>query len=136
MPKKYAKKTNRSRRKTPQEPKGRVRELDQETQEVTLQLPLPLTELLCDVRVAVESVAAEAGLLVMKALIDEEVEEYVGPKGQHNSERQGHRWGSEEGYVVFSGRKVPIKRPRVRGDTQRRRAPGSPRLRPWLRRFP
>lgn len=115
MPKKYAKKTNRSRRETPQKPKGRVRELDQESQEVTLQLPLPLTELLSGVRDAVESVAAEAGLLVMKALIDDEVEQYAGPKDQHNSERQGHRWGSEEGYVVFSGRKVPIKRPRVRG---------------------
>ena len=121
MPKKYAKKTNRSRRKTPQEPKGRVRELDQETQEVTLQLPLPLTELLCDVRVAVESVAAEAGLLVMKALIDEEVEEYAGPKGQHNSERQGHRWGREEGFVVFSAnhdrkdpRGAPYRAPRSR----------------------
>ena len=70
---------------------------------------------LSGVRDAVESVAAEAGLLVMKALIDDEVEQYAGPKDQHNSERQGHRWGSEEGYVVFSGRKVPIKRPRVRG---------------------
>ena len=111
MPKKYAKKTNRSRRKAPQEPKGRVREFDQKRQEVTLQLPLPLTELLSGVRHAVESVAAEAGLLVMKALIDEEVEQYTGPKDQHNPERQGHRWGSEEGYVVFSGRKVPMKRP-------------------------
>ena len=122
MPKKYAKKTNRSRRKTPQEPKGRVRELDRESQEVTLQLPLPLTELLSGVRHAVESVAAEAGLLVMKALIDEEVEQYTGPKDQHNPERQGHRWGSEEGYVVFSGRKVPMKRPRVRTVDGRERA--------------
>ena len=81
---------------------------------MTLQLPLPLTELLSGVRSVVESVAAEAGLLVMKALIDEEVEQYAGPKDQHNSERQGHRWGSEEGYVVFSGKKVPVKRPRVR----------------------
>ena len=89
MPKKYAKKTNRSRRKTPQKPKGRVRELDQESQEVTLQLPLPLSELLSGVRDAVESVAAEAGLLVMKALIDDEVEQYAGPKDQHNSTGMG-----------------------------------------------
>lgn len=114
MAKKYAKKTKRSRRKAPQEPRGRVQEVNHEGEEVTLSLPLPLTELLSGVRNAVESVAAEAGLLVMKALIDEEVEQYTGPKDQHNRERQGHRWGSEEGYVVFSGRKVPVKRPRVR----------------------
>jgi len=114
MPKKYVKKTKRSRRKAPREPRGRVREVNQEKGEVTLELPLPLRELLAGVRNAVESVAAEAGLLVMKALIDEEVEQYSGPKDQHNPERQGHRWGSEEGYVVFSGKKVPVKRPRVR----------------------
>ena len=114
MAKKYAKKTKRSRRKAPQKPRGRIREVDHESEEVTLALPLPLTELLAGVRNAVESVAAEAGLLVMKALIDEEVEQCTGPKDQHNPERQGHRWGSEEGYVVFSGRKIPVKRPRVR----------------------
>lgn len=114
MAKKYAKKTKRSRRKAPQEPRGRIGEVDHENEEVTLALPLPLTELLAGVRNAVETVAAEAGLLVMKALIDEEVEQYTGPKDQHNPERQGHRWGSEEGYVVFSGKKVPLKRPRVR----------------------
>ena len=114
MAKKYAKKTKRSRRKAPQKPWGRIREVDHESEEVTLALPLPLTELLAGVRNAVESVAAEAGLLVMKALIDEEVEQCTGPKDQHNPERQGHRWGSEEGYVVFSGRKIPVKRPRVR----------------------
>jgi len=114
MPKKYAKKTNRSRRKAPQEPKGRVRGIDPESQEVTLQLPLPLRDLFSEVRHAVESVAAEAGLLVMKALIDEEVEQHAGPRDERNPDRHAHRWGSEEGYVVFSGRKVPVKRPRVR----------------------
>ena len=54
MAKKYAKKTNRSRRKAPQEPRGRVRELNQESEEVTLQLPLPLTELLSGVRSVVD----------------------------------------------------------------------------------
>ena len=43
MAKKYAKKTKRSRRKAPQKPRGRIREVDHESEEVTLALPVPLT---------------------------------------------------------------------------------------------
>ena len=59
-------------------------------------------------------VAGEAGLLVMKALIDEEVEQLAGKPYEHQEGRQARRWGGQESHVVFSGKKVPFKRPRVR----------------------
>lgn len=119
MSKKYEKKTQRSRRKTPVQFRGRV--VSREGGEV--QLVLPLAEILAGVTDAVEAVAAEAGLLVMKTLIDEEVEQAVGTRYQRSSERQAYRWGNEDGHVVFAGRKVPLSRPRVR-----RRVGGEVRL--------
>jgi transposase-like protein len=79
-----------------------------------VQLCLPIAAILAGVHDAVEAVAAEAGLLVIRALLEEEVEQRAGPRYQHKPERQASRWGSEEGSVVFAGRKVPLARPRLR----------------------
>jgi putative transposase len=63
---------------------------------------------------AIEQTASEAGLLLMKSLIDEEVEQIAGGRYRHNPDRQAVRWGKEEGHVIFAGRKVAMKKPRVR----------------------
>lgn len=110
MAQRYQRKTQRSRRKSPTTFRGRI--LGQDGQSV--QLALPIAEIVAGVQDAVEAVAAEAGLLVMKALLEEEVEQRAGPRYQHTPERQASRWGSEEGSVVFAGRKVPLARPRLR----------------------
>jgi len=46
--------------------------------------------------------------------MDEEVDEVVGPKGRHDADRAAVRHGSEAGQVTLGGRRVPVKRPRVR----------------------
>lgn len=111
MKKKTTTKGTRSRRKSA-EPKGKIDGVDQAEQ--TVQLSLPIAEIFAGVSDAVERVAGEAGLLVMKALIDEEVEQLAGKRYEHQDDRQAQRWGSEESHVVFGGKKVPFKRPRVR----------------------
>ena len=40
-----------------------------------------------------DTLASQAGLLMMKALIDEEVEQIAGPRYGHQSDRQAMRWG-------------------------------------------
>ncbi len=111
MPKKTTKTKTRSRRKSV-ELGGRVDQLNET--EGTVQLSLPIAEILAGVSDAVERVTGEAGILIMKALIDEEVEQLAGERYTHDEERQARRWGREEGYLVFAGKKVPFKRPRVR----------------------
>ena len=111
MGKNYTRRTNRSRRKSPPSLRGKILGIDQ----ASVQLSLPIVEILSGLNDTVEAVAAEAGLLVMKALIDEEVERHAGTRYRHDADRQAVRWGQEDGYVVFAGRKVPIERPRVRG---------------------
>jgi len=108
--KKYRQKTKRSRRKSVTESKSRVIS----TEGGVIQIALPMPQILAATHGAVEALAGEAGLLVMKALIDEEVEQRAGQRYEHDENREVLRWGHEDGYVVFAGKKVPIKRPRLR----------------------
>jgi transposase-like protein len=50
----------------------------------------------------------------MDLLMQEEVRELAGERSQRQTERTANRWGSERGYCVVMGQKVPIQRPRVR----------------------
>ena len=54
------------------------------------------------------------GLGVLTELMAEEVDGVVGPKGRHDAERVAVRHGHEDGSVTLGGRRVPVKRPRVR----------------------
>lgn len=56
------------------------------------------------------------GLEVMGELMEAEVTEIAGPKGRHRKQqRTAYRHGDEAGAVVLGGRKLPVRRPRVRG---------------------
>ncbi len=54
------------------------------------------------------------GLGVLSELMEEEVDDVVGPKGRWNPERTAVRHGHEGGEVTLGGRRVEVKRPRVR----------------------
>src|ERR687895_1051586 len=46
--------------------------------------------------------------------MEEEVKQLVGERNRPMAERTATRWGSERGYCVVMGQKVPLERPRVR----------------------
>ena len=54
------------------------------------------------------------GLGVLEELMAEEVDDVVGPKGKWNAERTAVRHGHEGGEVTLGGRRVEVRRPRVR----------------------
>ena len=54
------------------------------------------------------------GLGVLAELMEEEVEEVVGPKGRHDRDRAAVRHGHEDGEVTLGGRRVAVRRPRAR----------------------
>jgi len=61
------------------------------------------------------------GLGVLSELMEEEVDDVVGPKGKWNAERTAVRHGHEAGEVTLGGRRVEVARPRVRtadGETE------------------
>jgi putative transposase len=54
------------------------------------------------------------GLGVLSELMEEEVDDVVGPKGRWNADRTAVRHGHEDGEVTLGGRRVEVARPRVR----------------------
>jgi transposase-like protein len=54
------------------------------------------------------------GLGVLTELMEEEVDEVVGPRGEHDRERSAVRHGHESGEVTLGGRRVAVERPRAR----------------------
>ena len=113
MGKSYQRRTSRSKRKMQSLHEGTVSVQTADGQ-ARFQMVLPMNLLLFDVAAEIERTANQAGLLMIKALIDEEVEQVAGQRYTHPPDRKAQRWGHDEGAVVFGGRKVAIPRPRVR----------------------
>jgi putative transposase len=90
--------------------------------EQSVQLVIPLKEVVELVQRGLMNLALSAFTQVAEGVMDREVTALVGPKNQANSERDNVRWGSEPGYCVVGGQKIPLQRPRVR-DTRRREVP-------------
>ncbi len=79
-----------------------------------VQMVLPMAEMVGWLRKGVGALIRQAGLQLMDLMMQEEVRELAGERSEQQAERTVNRWGSERGYCVVMGQKVPIQRPRVR----------------------
>src|SRR3982751_4158515 len=81
-------------------------------------LPAPIQEALGELvgaaREGLLALSVGVGLGVVHELMALEVDEVVGPKGKHNRDRAAKRHGHEDGSMTLGGRRVPVRRPRVR----------------------
>jgi putative transposase len=82
-----------------------------------------IAEIAGSVKEALLALAVGTGLQVMAAIFDEDAAVLSGPEGKHNLDRAGYRHGTEAGSVTLGGRRVPMKRPRVRAGRVRGAAP-------------
>jgi hypothetical protein len=73
-----------------------------------------MNEIAADVREGLLAIAVGAGLQVMAAMMAADVEALCGPKGRHDPDRTATRHGSQDGSVTLGGRRLPVRRPRVR----------------------
>jgi transposase-like protein len=78
------------------------------------QVTVAMEELAGACREGLLALAVGTGLRVMHAIIEESVTAVAGPKGKHDPARQATRHGQEDGAVTLGGRRVPVRRPRVR----------------------
>ena len=78
------------------------------------QVTIALGEIVESAREGLLALAVGAGLQVMQALMTDSVSQVCGPPGRHNRDRVGYRHGTEAGSVTLGGRRVPVRRPRVR----------------------
>jgi transposase-like protein len=63
------------------------------------------------------------GKMFIEEVLEAEAEKIAGPRSKADQERHAYRWGTEQGYCVIDGQKVPIARPRVRSKFHNREIP-------------
>lgn len=84
-----------------------------------VQMVLPMAEMVGWLRKGVGELVRQAGLNLIQLLMEEEVKQLVGERSQCLPGRTANRWGTERGYCVVMGQKVPVERPRVRSTDDR-----------------
>lgn len=77
---------------------------------------LPLVDLLVDTRAELLELVVSSGLSVLHTMLEEDRTAICGPRYHHQSKRTACRAGTAASEVALGGRKVAIRRPRVRGD--------------------
>jgi transposase-like protein len=93
------------------------------------EMPLPaqiqeaLGELVGAAREGLLALSVGIGLGVVHELMEAEVDEVVGPKSKHNPDRVAVRHGREDGSMTLGGRRVPVRRPRIRSADDERELP-------------
>jgi transposase-like protein len=73
-------------------------------------------DLLVDTRTELFELAIRSGLKVLDAMLEEDRTALCGPRYAHQADRVASRAGTVASEVVLGGRKVAIRRPRVRGE--------------------
>jgi transposase-like protein len=94
-------------------------------QNPTVQLILPMADIAHLLQDGVGQLVRQAGLQLMHLVMEEEVKSLAGERHQQHEGRKVHRWGSEDGYCVVDGQKVPIRRTRLRTSEKREQRLGS-----------
>jgi putative transposase len=82
-----------------------------------------LGELVGSAKEGLLALSVGVGLSVLAELLEEEVIEVVGLKGKHDLDRSAVRHGHEAGEVTLGGRRLAVKRPRVRSADGRSELP-------------
>jgi putative transposase len=99
------------------------------TASAAAEMPLParvqeaLGELVGAAREGLLALSVGVGLGVVHELLELEVDGVVGPKGEHNPDRTAKRHGHEDGSMTLGGRRVRLRRPRIRSADDERELP-------------
>lgn len=66
-------------------------------------------------RMALRELVIHTGMKVFQGILEEDRAKLCGPRYLHQEGRDAYRHGSDDGVLVFGGRKVRCRKPRVRG---------------------
>ena len=73
-----------------------------------------LASVLSDTREDLRDLIVRSGLDVFRALLEDERTKVCGPRSRPSADRSAYRHGHDGGELIFGGRKIAVKRPRVR----------------------
>ena len=85
-----------------------------EEQEVVAEDPGGVAGVVVEAREALRDLVLSAGFAIFAELLEEDREALCGARYARGGDRQAYRHGSDEGRLVFGGRQVRLRRPRVR----------------------
>jgi putative transposase len=77
---------------------------------------LPIAALAFTLRRGLREFVVESGMRALGTLLEQERTELCGPRYRHEPERAAHRAGFAAGELAMGGRRVHVRRPRVRND--------------------
>jgi transposase-like protein len=80
-----------------------------------VQMILPLAEIAQRLRNGVGHFLLQAQLQLLTLIMENEVDWMTGPRYGRGAPDEVQRWGHEAGSVVINGQKMPVQRPRARG---------------------
>jgi putative transposase len=81
---------------------------------VSVQVPLPLVDVLADMKGSFFGLCLTAGQQVFQAMMEQDREQLCGPRNVPNPDRRAIRGGSAPSEVVLGGRRIALPRLRVR----------------------
>jgi transposase-like protein len=84
------------------------------TNAVPIQLTFPTAGIVELTQQSLGDLLRAVGKAFIETVMESEVKELVGERSQPNADRRAYRWGSESGFCIVDGQRVPIDRPRVR----------------------
>jgi len=84
-----------------------------------VQLTFPLAEIAELAQTSLGDLLRGVGRAFIETVMEAEVEELAGKRSQPNPNRTIYRWGTEEGFCLIDGQRVPIQRPRLRSRTKK-----------------
>ena len=87
-----------------------------------IELPVELARVIGHSQEALTDLVYRVGLVLIRTTLQEEVKSLVGERYYPDKESPWRRWSKQRGYVVWAGKKVNLKRPRVRSKDGQREA--------------
>ena len=88
-----------------------------------IQLQFPAPDIVRLAEQGLGELLRQLGKMFIEEVLEAEAGQIVGERSKPAADRQAYRWGSEQGYCVIDGQKVPIARPRVRSKMHNREIP-------------
>ena len=93
------------------------------TNEKPIQLTFPTAEIAELAQSSLGDLLRAVGKLFIESVMEAEVEQVVGRRSKRNQERGAYRWGTEAGFCIIDGQRVPIARPRIRNRQNNKEIP-------------
>jgi len=79
-----------------------------------IQFAFPTADIVALTNQSLGELLRSVGRAFIQTVMETEVEELVGKRSQPDSQRSAYRWGTEDGFCIIEGQRVPMARPRVR----------------------